>query len=152
MCVYIYIYIYIYIHIHIYIYVYICVYMYIYMYVYIHIHTYIYIYISVCVCVCVCVCVWKRNMKFFSNETLNFFFKKFWASCILDLTETVRTLRILSQKSLRNFGIKELWALENHVLANMLLYSSHFTEVIRLPFLCPSYLDALLRLPSSAHS
>ena len=73
--------------------------------------------------------MWKRNMESFSNETLNFFFRKFWASYILDLAKTVRALRILSQKSTRNFGIKELWALENHVLVNMLLCSSHFTEV-----------------------
>ena len=47
-------------------------------------------------------------MKSFPNETLNFFFRKFWASYILDLAKTVRALRILSQKSIRNFGIKEL--------------------------------------------
>ena len=73
--------------------------------------------------------MWKRNMKSFSNETLNFFFRKFWVSYILDLAKTVRALRILSQKSTGNFGIKELWALENHILVNMLLCSSHFTEV-----------------------
>ena len=72
--------------------------------------------------------LWKRNLKSFSNET-NFFFRKFWASYILDLAKTVRALRILSKKSTRNFGIKELWALENHVLVNMLLCSSHFTDV-----------------------
>ena len=47
-------------------------------------------------------------MKSVPNETLNFFFRKFWASYILDLAKTVRALRILSQKSIRNFGIKEL--------------------------------------------
>ena len=45
--------------------------------------------------------------------------KKFWDSYILDLAKTVKVLRILSQKSTRNFGIKELWALENHVLATL---------------------------------
>ena len=55
-------------------------------------------------------------MKSFSNETLNiFFFRKFCFSYILDLAKTVRALRILSQKSTRNFVIKGFWALENHV-------------------------------------
>ena len=67
--------------------------------------------------------------KSFSNETLNFFFRKFWASYILDLAKTVWALRILSQKFTRNFVIKGFWAQENHVLVNMLLFSSHFTEV-----------------------
>ena len=73
--------------------------------------------------------MWKRNMKYFSNETPNFFFRKFWASYILDLAKTVKALRILSQKSTGNFEIKELWAMENHVLVNILLCSSHFTDV-----------------------
>ena len=68
-------------------------------------------------------------MKSFSNETLNFFFRKFLVSYILDLAKTVRALRILAQKSSRNFGIKELQALENHILVNMLLCTSHFTEM-----------------------
>ena len=90
--------------------------------VYVCIYIYIYTYIYICVCVCVCVCVyiyiymWKRNMKSFSNETLNFFSRKFWASYILDLAKTVLVLRMLWQKSIRNFGIRELWALENSVL------------------------------------
>ena len=54
----------------------------------------------------------KGTMKPFSNEALNLFFRKFWASYILDLAKTVRALQILSQKSTRNFGIKELWALD----------------------------------------
>ena len=57
------------------------------------------------------------------GETLNFFFRK------LDLAKTVWALRILSQKSTRNFGIKELWAQEKHALVNMLLCSSHFAVV-----------------------
>ena len=65
-------------------------------------------------------------MKFFYNETLIFFFRKFCTSYILDLARNVRALRILLQKSTR---IKELWALENHVLVNILLCSSHFTEI-----------------------
>ena len=73
--------------------------------------------------------MWKRNMKSFSNETLNFLFRKFWASYILDLVKIVKALRILSHKSTKNLGINELWALENHVLVNVLLWSSHFTEV-----------------------
>ena len=47
-------------------------------------------------------------MKTFSNETLNFFFRKFWPSYILELAKTVRALGILLQKSTSNFGIKEL--------------------------------------------
>ena len=62
-------------------------------------------------------------MKSFSNEALNLFLRKFWASYILDLATTVWALQILLQKSTRNFGIKELGALENHVIANMLLCS-----------------------------
>ena len=73
--------------------------------------------------------IWKRNMKSFFNETLIFFLRKFWVFYILDLVKTVRALRILSHKSTKNFGINELWALENHVVVNMLLWSSHFTEV-----------------------
>ena len=38
-------------------------------------------------------------MKSFSNETLNFFFRKFLVSYISDLAKTVRALRILQQKS-----------------------------------------------------
>ena len=53
--------------------------------------------------------MWKRNMKSFSNEALIFFIRKIWACYILDLAKTVWALRILSQKSTRNFGIKELW-------------------------------------------
>ena len=73
--------------------------------------------------------IYKWNMKSFSNETLNFFFRKFCLSYILDLAKTVWALRILSQEFSRNFVKKELWALESHVLVNMLLCSSHFTEV-----------------------
>ena len=73
--------------------------------------------------------MWKRNMKSFSNETLILLFRKFWAPYILDLVKTVGALQILSQKPIKNFGIKELRALENHVLVNMLLWSSHFTEI-----------------------
>ena len=36
-----------------------------------------------------------------------FFFRKFWVSNILDLAKTVSALQILSQKSNRNFEIKE---------------------------------------------
>ena len=73
--------------------------------------------------------IYKWNMKSFSNETLNFFFRKLCLSYILDLAKTVWALRILSQEFSRNFVKKELWVLENHVLVNMLLCSSHFTEV-----------------------
>ena len=109
MCIYMCIYIYICIHIFIYIYIYI--------YKYIHIHI-LYIYH-----------MWKQNMKSFHNQTLIFFFRKFWTFYILDLAKTVLALQILSQKSTRNFRINEFWALENHLLMNMLLCSSHFTEV-----------------------
>ena len=50
----------------------------------------------------------KRNMESFSNETLTFFLRKFWASYIFDLAKTARALRILSRKSTRNFEIKEV--------------------------------------------
>ena len=44
-------------------------------------------------CVCTCIKILrfkrKRNMKSFSNETLNFFFRKFWLSYILDFAKTV---------------------------------------------------------------
>ena len=101
------------------------------------------------------------HINTFSNETLNFLFRKFCFSCILDLTKTVWALRILLQIFTRSFVIKEFWALENHVLVNMLLWSSHFIEVhwvyigtwlktFSLPFPCPSYLDILLGLPSLA--
>ena len=49
-------------------------------------------------------------MKSFSNETLNFFFRKFWASYMLDLAKTVRALQILSQKFTKNFGIRNALA------------------------------------------
>ena len=73
--------------------------------------------------------IWKRNMKPFSNETLNVFVRKFCFSYILDLAKTVWALRVLSQKFTRNFLTKEFWVLQNYVLVNMLLCSSHFTEV-----------------------
>ena len=71
--------------------------------------------------------MYKRNwnVKSSSNEILNFFFRKFWASYILDLAKIVWPLRILLQESTRKFGMKELWALENYVLVNTLLCSSH---------------------------
>ena len=52
--------------------------------------------------------LWKRNMKSLSNETLNIFFRKFWACYILDFVKTVWVLRILSQIFTRHFVIKEL--------------------------------------------
>ena len=73
--------------------------------------------------------IWNWNIKSFSNETINLFFRKFWASSILDLAKSVRAPRILSQKSTRNYGMKEILALENHVLVDELLCSSHFTKV-----------------------
>ena len=72
--------------------------------------------------------MWNWDMKSFSNETQTFFFfRMFWIFYILDLAKTVRAQQILSQKSTMNSGMKELEALENHVLVNMLLCSSHFT-------------------------
>ena len=68
-------------------------------------------------------------MKSFSNEILNFFFRKFWVTYILDPTKSVVALRIFSQKPTRNFLIKELLALKKHVLVNMSFCSNHFTEV-----------------------
>ena len=94
-------------------------------------------------------------MKTFSNETLRFSSESsvcptFWI--LPKLCEFFESCRSFT----RNFVIKELWALENHVLVNILLCSSHFTEghlvyirtqlkTFSLPFSCPSYLDALLR-------
>ena len=122
---------------HVCMYVQVCIY--IYMYIYIHlkrgnIHTYIYIYIYIY--------IWNEEIKsktsgkiymktkyeIFLQWNIKLFLQKvlfllhfgscqFWA------------LVILSQKFTRNFGINELWALDNHVLVNMLLRSSHFTEV-----------------------
>ena len=51
--------------------------------------------------------VWKGNVKSFANKTLNFFYRKFCFSHILDLVKTVWALRILSQGVTRNFVIKE---------------------------------------------
>ena len=72
--------------------------------------------------------MWKRNMKTFSNETLKLLFRKTWTSYVLDLAKTVWALQIFSQKSTRNFGIKEFSALKKHLLVKMLLGSSNFTE------------------------
>ena len=58
--------------------------------------------------------MWNCDMNYFSIETL---------------AKTVCSLKILPQKSNRNFVMEELWQLENHALVNMLLFSSHFTEV-----------------------
>ena len=46
--------------------------------------------------------IWNRNMKSFSNETQNFFFRKFCFSYIWDLAKTVSALRILSHKFTSN--------------------------------------------------
>ena len=69
---------------------------------------------------------WLQNMW---NWNIVFFFIKLWVSYNLNLAETEWTRRILAQKAIRNFRMKELWALENHVYLNMLLYCTHFTEV-----------------------
>ena len=53
--------------------------------------------------------IWRRNMKSFSNETLNFFFRKFCLSYILDLTKTVWNLRILVPKFTKNWRTMYLW-------------------------------------------
>ena len=115
------------------------------LYVYIYIYLYIQIYI------------WKTKYEVFLQWNIKFFFfRKFCFSYILDLAKTAWALRIT-----RNIVIKEFWALENHVLVNMLLCSSHCTEVqevyigtqlktFSLPFPCSAYLDAYLRLPSLA--
>ena len=73
----------------------------------------------------------KRKL-FFSpecSESFTFFSRMLWISYILDLAKTVRAQQILLQKPTMNSGMKKLEALENHVLVNMLLCSSHFTEV-----------------------
>ena len=46
--------------------------------------------------------IWNRNMKSFSNETQNFFFRKFCFFYIWDLAKTVSALRILSHKFTSN--------------------------------------------------
>ena len=66
---------------------------------------------------------WNLNIKSFSNETLNFFFGKFCSSYLLHLFKTLWVLLILSQKSTRNFEMKELWTMYWWIC------SSHFTEV-----------------------
>ena len=87
----------------------------IYIYIYIYVHIYIYI---------------KQYIKYFPDATLTFFFRKLLTFYVLDLAKTVRALGIVSEKSTRNFGIKKLGALENHVLVNMLHSSSHFASYI----------------------
>ena len=39
--------------------------------------------------------MWNWNIKSFSNETINLFFRKFWASFIFDLVKSVWAPRIL---------------------------------------------------------
>ena len=39
--------------------------------------------------------MWNWNIKSFSNETINLFFRKFWASFIFDLAKSVWAPRIL---------------------------------------------------------
>ena len=63
----------------------------------------------------------KTKHEIFLQWNTKFFLQKVPGLLHLDLAKTVRALRILSQKSTRNFKIKELWAIENHVLVNMLL-------------------------------
>ena len=66
-------------------------------------------------------------MKSFSNEALNFFFRMFWFLLYFRSCQNcMSSSEILSQKFTRNFVIKKLWTLENYVLVNMLLSSSHF--------------------------
>ena len=68
------------------------------------------------------------NMKSFTNETWNFFLQKVLGLLKLNLAKTVWVLQILSQKSCLNFWMTELWALENHILVNMLLCSSYISQ------------------------
>ena len=70
-------------------------------------------------------------MKSFSNETLNFFFRKFWASYILDLALTVPALRILSQKCTRSSFIPK--------------FLVHFCDKIRRAQYLPR--NVMVRLP-----
>ena len=105
--------------------------------------------------------MWKPNMKSLSNGTLNFFFRKFWVSYILDLAKTVKYLRMLSQKSTRNFGIEgalstgepgtcEYVTLLQSFHRSTLSIHWYIAQTFSLPFPCPSYVDALLRLLSLA--
>ena len=71
---------------------------------------------------------WTGTMNSFFTETLNFLFRKFWATSVLDFEQTVWTLQIFSQKFSLSFWMKELWALENHVL--MLMWICYFAPVI----------------------
>ena len=109
------------------------IYKFIYVYIYILcIYKHIYIYILICIYIYVIyIYIHKSNwnMKSFFSEILNFPFRKFWASYILDRAQTVWALQMLLQKSSLIFWMKKLWAPENHVLVNMLLCSSHFTKV-----------------------
>ena len=59
----------------------------------------------------------------------NLVYKKIviYEGLILDLAKTVWDMRILWQKSTRNYGMKELWALENHI---MYLWICYFDPVI----------------------
>ena len=67
--------------------------------------------------------LWKPNMKSISNETINTFLQK-----VLFLLHFGSCQNLMSSanlvETLRNFVIKEFWALENHVLVNMLLVNN----------------------------
>ena len=57
--------------------------------------------------------IWKLNMKSFSNEKLNLFFRKFCCSYVLDLPKTVRApwilLKELSRNSFKHLRTMHLW-------------------------------------------
>ena len=54
----------------------------------------------------------KKKHEIFLQWNTNFFSSESCFSYILDLSKTAWALRILSQKSTRNFVAKEFWALE----------------------------------------
>ena len=67
--------------------------------------------------------------EIFLQWSTKFFLQQILFLYILGLDKIVWILQILSEKSTGNFRMKVLRALESHVLENMLLCSSHFTEV-----------------------
>ena len=92
------------------------------LYIYIHIHI-IYIYMKY-------ICeIEAQDLSAMIQRNTNFFLRKVLGLLILNPAKTVWVLWIFSQKSARNFQMKELWALENHTLVNMLYCSSYITKV-----------------------
>ena len=86
--------------------------------------------------------MWKRNGKSFSNETLNFFFRKFWTSYILDLAKTVRALRISEKKvwiktnrGEENIKTNVIWTFTHLIQLIHLIIYVYFSKIYQLKFI-----------------